>query len=161
MADQTPAPVAAGSAITPGDPKPAPVASPGVIGLQQVVSEKAAEIKRLAARVAELEGTPSADDELATAKAELAQERAEKAVFKAKAEHPELADFIDVFVAENKSAPSDGVLALVKAQFAASAASAAPGGRPETSGIRNSPAGEKQTEAERVKEILKSSQLWG
>lgn len=127
--------------------------SPALKGLQRVISEKDNELKQLREKLAKHEGEPSVEEELAKARAEKAELEGQLAVAKAKAEYPELADVIDTAVAEGIRL-TPGVLTVLRERVKSA--------RPETSGLR--PGGTTKSsgpsEEEKVKEMLKGTQLW-
>ena len=106
------------------------------VGLQQALEAERAARRKAEAEAATLRGDPTADEKLASANEELERLRTEIAVRDLKAENPEIADIIDVALAEGTKL-TPGVIAAMKAKVAKPSQST-PAAAPASSGIRNS-----------------------
>jgi hypothetical protein len=136
--------------------KPAEKPNAALVGLQRVIAEKDKEIASARSELAKLKGEPNVDEERAALQAELTELRNKSTVLELKAEFPELADIIDVAVAEDGKPPKKSVLAAWKAKMGTTESA------PETSGVRNSPASQGNVSSEEAKfnRILKEAKLW-
>jgi hypothetical protein len=112
-----------------------PETDPKYKGLQQALDAEKKQRLAAEATVAQLRGDPTAEERLATALEEADRLRSEIAVRDLKSANPELADVIDVAVAEGTKL-TPGVIAAMKAMVKAQGTETAPT-RPETSGMRN------------------------
>lgn len=129
-------------------------------GLQQALEAERQARRAAEAAAAALRGDPTAEEQLATLREEAERLRMEIALRDLKAQNPELADVIDVAVAEGTKL-TPGVIAAMKAKVAAPTASSAPT-RPETSGIRNSQPNTAQSSPDESKfmELLRTANLF-
>lgn len=131
--------------------------SPAYKGLQRALADKDKELKARDDELKKLKGEPSKDEELATAREQAESLKRELTILKAKLENPEVADLIDVFVAEGIM-PTAAVLTAIKEK-----AKAGQTQRPEVSGQRNSgvtQASSQSAEEKRFEDILRTAQLW-
>lgn len=159
MADPTDATVGQGEETgTTATSDPGADTSPAYKGLQRALADKDKEIKAKDEELKKLRGEPSKDEELATAREQADSLKRELAILKAKLENPEVADLIDVFVADGIM-PTAAVLTAIKEKAKASGQTQ----RPEVSGQRNSGVTQpspQSAEENRFEEILKTAQLW-
>jgi len=127
-------------------------------GLQQALDTERNRAKELEAELRKTRGDPSAEEERDALREELEKLRGDIAIRDLKVAHPELADVIDVAVAEGTKL-TPGVLAALKAKLGTKPAEQT---RPETSGIRNGGPADTQLSGDeaRYMDILKKGNLF-